>query len=117
MGLSQRTKDDVCIVTITGELNIAQAKEVRLHINELMDNGDFNTLIMNLTEITGIDSTGLGVVLLTYGRLTKNNIDFVICQPDRSVSRIFNDVYVNRIIPIFDTEEDALESIRKEGDS
>ncbi|MBF0289235.1 MAG: anti-sigma factor antagonist [SAR324 cluster bacterium] len=112
MGLSQRIENDICIVSITGELNITQAKEVRLYVNTLLDGKKFRALIMNLKEITAIDSTGLGVILLTYGRLTKNNIQFVICQPDRNVSRIFNDVYVNRIIPIFNTEEDALAGLR-----
>src|SRR5690606_26482330 len=71
MQISERTSDDVTIVDLSGALSLGPATE-RLHdkINSLLQQGR-QRIILNLGEVTSVDSGGLGELVRTHTS-TKN---------------------------------------------
>ncbi|NMO97284.1 STAS domain-containing protein [Paenibacillus lemnae] len=54
--------DNVCTVFLSGELDLSVAPDFRLVMEPLVSNGE-NDLIVNMKDMTYIDSTGIGILL------------------------------------------------------
>jgi len=59
MDITKRTKDDVVILDISGEIDLYNAPEIKDIINSLIEEKKFNVII-NLEKVTYITLQGLG---------------------------------------------------------
>ncbi len=107
MNLKHRLEGSICIIAVEGKLNIEHARKVRSYIDSLLNTIDFTSVVMNLQKVTTIDSLGEGVIFLSYGKLTRKKIQLVLCHPT-SLLMLFNDTYIHNIIPVYETEEEAI---------
>jgi anti-sigma B factor antagonist len=67
-------------------------------------------VILDLSEVNFIDSSGLGVILSCYRHLHAGNGDLKLCCLNEQVHTLFELVRMHRIFDIHKTVEEALAS-------
>ena len=78
----------VLVVKVIGELDMATAPQLGTAITSLPDGG--SRVVIDLTETTFLDSSGLNVLVRCQRELAGRKVDLRIVSPaDRAVHRVF----------------------------
>lgn len=108
MHVEMETAQDTLLVRITGELDLAVADRLRTLIDLELKNGRAANLILDLHGVDFIDSSGLGVILGRYKKVSGSGGKMYIVRAQPSVSKILTISGVKRIIPLCATEREIL---------
>ena len=65
-------------------------------------------IILNFSEITWIDSAGLGKLFLWYHNMKPNHVKLSIVSPQTLVKNLLECAHIPDIVPIFQSEEEAV---------
>ena len=76
------------IVTAHGEIDIATAGEVGAKLREVMEAG-FERVVLDLREVSFIDSSGLRAVIEARAGSTEAEVEFALIPGPESVQRLF----------------------------
>ncbi len=99
MQIRNRIYNNTLYVVLSGELDEYSATEVRLVLDELFDKEGFNQVIVDLSELEFMDSTGIGVMLGRYKKLKSKNVPIFICNPSNHAEKIFKMTGLYEIMP------------------
>ena len=103
----QSPKPAVRILAVHGDADLHAAPELRERIRGAIDEGA-NTVVVDLSATTLIDSTSLGVLLGGMKRLREQDGQIRLVVPRPEVRRVFEITMLDRIFPLHDTQEEAL---------
>ena len=105
--LSTRQEGGVAVVSAAGEIDVFTAPDLDAHLASLQSSGSTN-LVVDLTRVAFLDSTGLGVLVkaLKRARDVRGWIRLVVTT-DR-IRKIFDITGLDASMPIFDTVEAAV---------
>ena len=92
-------------VTLIGEIDHHSAVSVRSAIDEKLYELRPLTLVMDLSRIDFMDSSGLGLIMGRYALMQKLGGDFLISNPSDRVQKIFELSGLGRIIKIEKSKE------------
>ena len=67
-------------------------------------------IILNLSNVSVIDSAGLGKLFLTYHHLKRKSIQLSLVRPKPHVRQMLDIVEMPALIPTLDNEEEVLTS-------
>jgi stage II sporulation protein AA (anti-sigma F factor antagonist) len=108
MDLELRLVRNTLVVRIEGELDMLVAEQLRSQIDSKLDSREVNTLIINLDKVTFIDSSGLGVLIGRYKKLSAIGGHMYIVGARPSVEKILFFSGINKLIPMFNSEQDII---------
>ncbi|NMM61142.1 anti-sigma F factor antagonist [Clostridium sp. P21] len=111
MYLEFENKDNKLIVHMFGELDHHSAEEVRNKIDDRLDRDNIGKLIMDFSDVSFMDSSGIGVVIGRYKKLNSKGGTICITKISGSVKRVFELSGMFKIIKFYKNIEDAVESI------
>jgi len=111
MYLEFENKNDKLIVCMSGELDHHSAEEVRNKIDDRLDREKIVKLIMDFSGVTFMDSSGIGVVIGRYKRLSQKKGSICIIKARDSVKRVFELSGMFKIIKLYDSIDEAVENI------
>ena len=118
MGLqiSIRESGDVTILDLRGRstINDGESDLLDSRIKGLVDKGA-HKLLLNLGDLTQVDSSGIGVIVGTYVSLRNQGGDLRLLRPRGLVLEVFRVLHLLKIIPMFEDEAEALASFRTRG--
>lgn len=118
MGLqiSIRKSNDVTILDLRGRATIDAGESELLdsHVQKLVANGA-RKVLLNLADLTQIDSSGLSVIVGTCVSLRRQGGDLRILSPCGLVLEVFRVVRLLESIPSFEDEAQALASFQSQG--
>ncbi len=99
-------RDGVVIVNVAGEIDAHTAPAVREAVHGAI--GSKVRLVVDLTDVTFLDSTGLGVLVTALKRVREldGSLDLVITSP--RVLKVFTLTGLDVVIPIHETLDAAL---------
>ncbi len=98
------------IIHLVGYLDWANCIQLRLKISDLRKSGIVN-IILDLSELAYMDSTGVGVLLQARKEL-QNSFGFLhIACLKNEPGQIFQSLGLDSIFSAYDTVEEALKSI------
>lgn len=106
--------DEGVVVEAGGELDLAvsPALEAALTADEL----DGGPVVLDLTELTFMDSSGLRVLLVAAERFVSSGTAWALVLPEESpVRRVLSLSETESELPLYETREAALDAV-KEGD-
>ena len=112
MDISTRSKGDVVVLDIAGEIDLYNAPEIKDIINKLIEERKYNVII-NLEKVSYIDSSGIGALISSLSNLKKYQGGLKIINVYASVRKVFELTKLTSFFDIFDSEEDALDSFNK----
>jgi anti-sigma B factor antagonist len=100
---------DTHVIAVGGELDMSAAPDLRATIDGALDDGAV-TLVVDLSEATFIDSTGIGTLMAALHRLKEagGTLEIVCVEPN--LLRVFEIVGLDRQLSIHATTESALSS-------
>src|SRR4051812_32656061 len=95
------------LVAPQGEIDLATANELK---NSLLDAIETNArcLIVDLSDVSFVDSTGLGVLLFVQRRMEASGGRIVTVCGDPLVRRIFEVTGVMSVLSVVETRSDAV---------
>ena len=89
-------------------LTAANSKEFKAALEPYLDT-EMN-IVINLSNVTFLDSSGLGIFLFCLKKLNQKGGDVKLCNVTKPVRVLFELVRLHQIIEVFNTEEEALAS-------
>lgn len=107
--VDHRIHGDLTIVTVTGEIDVFTTPRLRESLLEMIENGAVH-LILDFTDVTFLDSTGLGVLVGMFHRLRSRNGSMVIAGSGDRIRRVFYVTQLNKIFELYDSLDQALEA-------
>ncbi|MGI8935382.1 STAS domain-containing protein [Leptolyngbya sp. BC1307] len=100
----------VQVLVPSGILDSTQAEEVRAQVDSALSTGA-KTLLMDLKDITFIDSSGLGVLVSVLKKVRSQGCEMVVCAINPQVKMLFELTSMDRVFEIFENRE-AFEASR-----
>lgn len=107
-----RQEDDATVVQVTGRLDASVAQEMKAELQELIEDGN-TQLVLNLADVNFIDSAGLGVFVSCLRRAATKGGDLRLAEVPEFARSIFELTRLTRVFNIRESEEDALEALKK----
>jgi anti-sigma B factor antagonist len=111
--VSIRKSGDVTIVDLRGRSTIdgGESELLSNRLRELIAKG-VRKLLLNLTDLTQVDSSGVAVIVGTYVSLRDEGGDLKLLCPCGRVLEVFRLLHLLEVIPSFEDETQALASFR-----
>ncbi len=107
--------DDVSIFKLNEKRFDAQiAGLVKGELTILLHTDEISKLIFDLSEVDYCDSSGLSAILLAYRILQSNEGSIRIASPTKNVKSLIEISQLDRILPIFETVDQAIEDLKSE---
>jgi len=104
-------RGNVLIVTMMGELDHHSAEEVRNKIDDRLDREGIIKLVLDFSGVKFMDSSGIGVVIGRYKKLSLKHGLVYVSNISESVGRVFEISGMFKIIKLYDTVEQAISNI------
>lgn len=111
MYLKFENKDDKLVVYLMGELDHHSAEEVRIKVDDRVDRDNINKLVMDFSNVSFMDSSGIGVVIGRYRKLASKDGVISITNVGETVKRVFELSGMFKIIRVYSNVEEALKNI------
>ena len=94
-----RDEGSICAV-LSGELDEYSAEYVRISLDDLLNSlSGAKKLILDFSNVSFMDSTGIGMLLGRYNKFSKCDVGLFIKNPTSYVNRIFEMTGIYQIIP------------------
>jgi anti-sigma B factor antagonist len=106
--------DAACIVSLSGEVDLYAAPEFKRELLQVIDAGAA-LVIVDLSDVTFIDSTTLGVLMGALNRLRQRDADLSLVCRDQNIIRIFEITGLDRTFAIYPTRVEAVEQFDVSG--
>lgn len=87
------------IIKLNGELDEYSAQTARTKIDNRIDEGGFDTVIFDLGKLSFMDSTGIGMLIGRYKKISKRNAGCFIANTGRQVEKVLMMTGIYDIMP------------------
>ncbi len=101
---------DCVVVTAGGEIDLHTATGLARAVDESLPSSP--CLVIDMSRVTFVDSTGLGVLIGARNRARQGGGAVVLVHPPNLVRRLLVGTQLQQTFPVFDTLDEALASIR-----
>jgi len=114
---SIRESADVTILDLQGRVTIgADSDLLNVHLKKLVAQG-VRKLLLNLEDVTQLDSMGISAVVATYVSLSRQGGSLKLLCPRGRVQDVLRVIRLADFIPTFEEETQALASFRAQGNA
>lgn len=105
--MASRTVDGRTIVDVMGEVDVYTAPALREKVSSLIDAGHID-LVVNLTEVRFMDSTGLGLLVGVLKRLRGLDGRLQLVIDSERLLKVFRITALTQVFTIVETVDEAL---------
>lgn len=99
MNIKHRIYNNTMYVMLIGELDEYSAGYARTNLDLIFSEKSFNQVIIDLSELEFMDSTGIGVLIGRYKKLKTCKVPIYICNPSNHIEKIFQMTGLYEIMP------------------
>jgi anti-sigma B factor antagonist len=107
--IQARREGDYTIVTVAGEIDITTAAELRTRLFELAASG--MPIVADMSQVSFIDSTGLGVLVGTVKRATASGGFFHVVSDQPNIWQLAHLTGLDSQIPLVRTMGEARQAL------
>ena len=104
-------KQDVLCIRLSGELDHHTADELREKATTAIERNDIRHIVLNLEDLSFMDSSGLGVIIGRYKQIKQVHGEMVVCAISPAIQRLFDMSGLFKILKLEPTEEFALQRL------
>lgn len=101
-----RTSGDWAVVDVEGEVDVFTAPKLREQIIGLLNSGK-DRIVVNLTKVDFMDSTGLGVLVGGLKRVKERDGTLALAGAHGTVLRVLSVTGLNSVFSLHETVEQA----------
>jgi len=95
------------VVSLRGAVDLHHTPEVHRTLVSACEQKP-RRLVINLTDVTYMDSSGIGTLVEVFRRVNAYNGDLALCGMNERVHSVFEITKLDRFFKIFATESEAL---------
>lgn len=100
MIVSTKLNKNNLYIYLDGELDQSVAGELRTQLDKYLDDVNAKNVILNLKNLSFMDSTGIGLILGRYKKLKNKNIPLFINEPSMLIDKVLKISGIYSIIPL-----------------
>ncbi|PYC69289.1 anti-sigma factor antagonist [Micromonospora arborensis] len=97
------------VVEVAGDLDMSTTPELRDQLRTLVES-DAQLVVVDLTGVGFMDSSGLGVLVVAFKDLRERNGRLALAGASQPVRTVLSITSVDRVIGVFETVHDAEEA-------
>jgi anti-sigma B factor antagonist len=113
MKIETRTIGDVRILDCSGKITLGEGTmAVRNTVRDILK-GDGKKIILNLADVSYIDSSGIGELVSTYTTVTNNGGKLVLLNLTKKIQELLTITKLLTVFQVYDTEQAALSGFDK----
>jgi len=111
--VSIRESADVTILDLRGRstVNGGESESLSRQLKKLVTDSVYK-LLLNVRDLTQVDSSGVSVIVGTYVSLKRRGGDLKLLHPSGRVLDVLTVFHLTGAIPIFEDEAEALDSFQ-----
>lgn len=107
--ISQRQNQDVTILDLSGKIKIGEDIVLLRKSLRILTTENKKKILLNLAEVTHIDSSGLGELVAGYISLQKIEGELKLLNLTKRVSEL---MMITKLLTVFDAFEDEDEAVK-----
>lgn len=110
LNITERRSDSVVILDLEGKIRLGEGNlELHQTLRLLVERGE-KRILLNLADVSNIDSSGLGELIAGYATLQKNDGDLKLFNLTDRVNELMVITKLLTVFEIYDNEADAVNS-------
>jgi anti-sigma B factor antagonist len=111
VNISERTVGDVVIVEVSGKITLGDGGDMALKdkMGSLVQQGQ-KKVLLNLGDVSYVDSAGLGEIVQSYATVTKNGGALKLLNVTKRIKDLLSITKLITVFDTFDSETEALAS-------
>ena len=86
-------------VNLIGELDESHAAFVREHLDEIFERQPMDSVVIDMSQLSFMDSTGIGVLRGRYKLRRDRGVSLQIARPSRPVDKVLSLSGIYKIMP------------------
>lgn len=106
LGMESWTRGTWTVLAVSGELDVASAPSLRQRLVSLVEQGA-REVIVDISAVGLLDSTGLGVLIGAVKRLRGHGGDLVVTCDQERIRRLFEITRLDRAIDLYATIDEV----------
>jgi anti-sigma B factor antagonist len=108
---SIREEGGVRVLGLQGPIDVSQAMDLRDGLGQQID-GPGARVVLDLTDVTFIDSSGIGVLVGAHRKADAAGAMFALAGARATVGRVFELTRTNRLLRIYASVDEALAALQ-----
>ncbi len=102
-------KDNYILMRVKGTLSVENISPFEIQLSRHVENK--SDIIIDLADLTFIDSSSLGIIVVYFTKSEKNNNHFALINVNDDIMQMFKITGLDKRIKIFDSLNDALNKL------
>ena len=110
MKIDSRTVGDVHILDCSGKITLGEGTmAIRNTVREVLKNGG-KKIVLNLSEVNYIDSSGIGELVSTYTTVTNQSGQLKLLNLTKKIQELLQITKLLTVFSVYDSEQKAISS-------
>ena len=98
MVLKGNVYKDILVISFAGEIDDNKAERIRSDLDSMIGSSEALSVVFDMSKVTFMDSTGIGIILGRYKRLKAVNVPLYIMNPNLACDKLFTLSGLYRVI-------------------
>ena len=111
LNIDMEIKHEVLCIRLSGELDHHTADDLRIQATNTIEKHAIRHIVLNLEQLTFMDSSGIGVILGRYKQIKQVHGEMIVCAISPAIQRLFEMSGLFKIMKMEPTEEFALQKL------
>jgi len=108
LNIAERRSDSVVILDLQGKIKLGEGNlELHQILRNLVEKGE-KKILLNLADVSNVDSSGLGELIAGYATLQKNGGDLKLLNLTERVNEL---MVITKLLTVFDAFDDEAQAI------
>ena len=99
MIIHTRQKGNTLYIMLDGELDECASKYTKQYLDDTFDSAVYDNVVFDMSDLSFMDSTGIGVLLGRYKKLKNSYKKAYIANPNSTIEKIINMSGIYEIMP------------------
>jgi anti-sigma B factor antagonist len=108
---TRQAEDGVAVIALGGEVDVYTSPRLKQEMVDLLNKGT-SRLVIDLSGVQYLDSTGLGVLIGGLKRARERDGDLRLICDNMRILRIFEITGLTKIFDIYSSETEALSGVK-----
>ncbi len=109
MKVSSEQRENYILISVKGTLSIENISPFETLVNKCVEQKSH--ILIDLTDLTFIDSSSLGIIVVYYTKSEKNNRQFALININSDIMQMFKITGLDKRIRIFNDLKEAVNSL------
>ncbi len=105
MVITENVIDGKTVASLEGRFDFGARKTFKEVIDRSVESG--NPVVLDLEKVTFVDSSALGLLVISHQNLKNKNIPFFLVNPQTYVKQVLDLANIGKMIPTYQTLEEV----------